>query len=555
MDFLAGGLDDTNGRLVPYSEPSILSEGGRALQPLLNGADGASEGKIDVRRLLRKYWLFLLLLMMLGAVAGFSSVVLSSPRYKTHLLLEVMGTTSMLKNSSVDGGNFEANEVNIQTQISILRSGTFLKRAADRFQSETVPLAPTGRDIFSRLRQRIHPATQDPLENARNGLAVAIQTFDARPVNKTRLIELLCESTSPDVAAQFLNAMAAEYQDDTTRSRMQNSQKTAEWLAAQIEDTKVKMQESEEHLRDFIQASGNVFAGQDNTLDDTKLNQLKSQLAGIQADRIAKQTRYELTLKNPPEALGEVLGDPGLRGYQDQINGLNREKASLETIYTPKHEKVQKIDAQIGSLQKSYETEVHNVISRIKNDYEAALRQEHLLSAAYSSQSQRVGAEGSKAAQYGALRREVETWRQMYQTLLVQSNETGLSSSVPISPIRLVEASAPPDLPYKPMPVLNISLGTMLGGVLCVGLVFLRERSDRSIKSPGISRRMFNAPELGVIPNLAAEPTEGRFRAPGDRREAYPLTASPMMRLPRWCPGKAGRPSSPSRSAARWHRF
>ena len=503
MEFLASGPDENNGRLIPYEQP-FPSEGARALQPLLNGTEATAEGSIDVRRLLRKYWLFLVLLMLLGAAAGFSSVVLSSPRYKTHLLLEVMGTTSVLKNSTVDSGNFEANEVNIQTQISILRSGTFLKRAADRFQSETVPLAPTGRDIFSRLRQRIHPATQDPLENARNGLAVAIETFDARPVNKTRLIELICESTSPDVAAQFLNSMAAEYQDDTTRSRMQTSQKTAEWLAQQIEDTKVKMQESEEHLRDFIQASGNVFAGQDNTLDDTKLAQLKGQLATIQADRIAKQTRYELTLKNPPEALGEVLGDSGMRAYQDQINQLKREKAGLETVYTAKNEKVQKLDAQIASLQKSYDTETHNAISRIKNDYEAAVRQEHLLSAAYSSQSQRVGAEGSKAAQYGALRREVETWRQMYQTLLVQSNETGLSSSVPVSPIRLVEASTPPDLPYKPMPVLNISLGTMLGGVLCAGLIFLRERADRSIKSPGISRRMFNAPELGVIPNLAA---------------------------------------------------
>ncbi len=503
MDFLAGGLEDNKGRLVPYAEQPFPSENGRALQPLLNGTDGAAEKEIDVLRLLRRYWLLLLLFMILGAGAGFTSVVLSSPRYKTHLLLEVMGTTSILKNSAVDSGNFEANEVNIETQISILRSGTFLKRAADRFQSETVPLAPTGRDIFSRLRQRIHPATQDPLENARNGLAVAIQTFDARPVNKTRLIELICESTSPDVAAQFLNSMAAEYKDDTTRSRMQTSQKTAEWLAQQIEDTKVKMQESEEHLRDFIAASGNVFAGQDNTLDDTKLNQLKMQLAAIQADRIAKQTRYELTLKNPPEALGEVLGDSGLRGYQDQVNQLKRERASLMTVYTPKNEKVQKIDAQIGSLQKSYDTEAHDVVSRIKNDYEAAVRQEHLLNAAYSSQSQRVGAEGSKAAQYGALKREVETWRQMYQTLLMQGNENGLSSSVPISPIRSVEDAAPPESPYKPMPILNISMGTMLGGVLCGLLVFLRERADRSIKSPGISRRMFNAPELGVIPNLS----------------------------------------------------
>ena len=61
--------------------------------------------------------------------------------------------------------------MDIQTQVNILHSETFLRRGAERMQSETVPLAPTGRDIFSRLRQRIHPVTQDPLEAARTGLA------------------------------------------------------------------------------------------------------------------------------------------------------------------------------------------------------------------------------------------------------------------------------------------------------------------------------------------------------------------------------------------------
>jgi uncharacterized protein involved in exopolysaccharide biosynthesis len=164
----------------------------------------------------------------------------------------VQGINLALKDGVFGGGIAESNEIDIQTEINILHGGSFLKRGADRMQSESVPLAPTGRDLFSRLRQRLHPATQDPLENARRGLAVAVQTFDARPVARTRLIELSCASTSPDVAAQFLNAMAAEFAEDTSRSRMQSSQKTSEWLAAQIEETKSKVQESEEHLRDLL---------------------------------------------------------------------------------------------------------------------------------------------------------------------------------------------------------------------------------------------------------------------------------------------------------------
>jgi polysaccharide biosynthesis transport protein len=510
MQFLSSGPDDPNSSLeiqglIP-AQNSPFQDPPRQPYGMQHPAAEQSEGDINPGRLLRKYWLLLAALMILGAGAGFVSVVLSAPKFRGRLLMEVQNSNGdLLKNMGSESGNSDENsEVNIQTQISILQSGSFLRKGGERMQADTVPLAPTGRDIFSRLRQRIHPATQDPQEVFRTGLEVAMRTFNARSINRTRLIELTCESTSPDVAAQFLNSMQAEFADDSSRSRMQTAQHTSEWLAAQIEETKSKVQEAEDHLQDFVRSSGNVFAGpgQDVTLEDTKLVQLKAELAKIQSERIARQTRYELTLKNPPASLAEVLDDAVLRGYQAQLEALKRDKAARETIYTSKDKKVQQIDAQIATIEKAYATEISSVVQRTKNDYEASLRQERLLTAAYDGQSGRVGSEAGKAAQYNALKREVETQRALYQGLLVKQNDANMSSSVPINPIRLVEPAAPPEVPYTPQPVLNISFGTIFGIALAGGLIFLRERMDRSIRSPGASRRLFNAPELGVIPNL-----------------------------------------------------
>lgn len=501
MELLPNG-SDKHEPLVPYEAPLYVDNPKQAYYAPEGGAEELA-ARVDVRALVRKYWLLALALLILGAGAGFASVVLSSPRYQAQLLLEVQSTGSTLKNGiGSDGG--DVTEVGIQTQINILRSGTFLKRGAERMNQDTVPLAPTGTDIFSRLRQRIHPAIQDPLENARQGLTVAMTTFDAKPVNRTRLIQLSCESSSPEVAAQFLNSMAAEYVEDSTRSRMQAAQKTSEWLAASIEQTKAEMQEAEEHLRDYSAASGNIFAGQDAalTLEDTKLGNLKGDLAKIQADRIAKQTRYELTLKYPPEALGEVLDDNVLRGYQQKIATLEEQKAVLEVRYTPKAEKVRELDAQLASVRKDYQNEIRSVTTRMKDDYEAAARQEKLLNDTYNAQAQRVGSQAAKTSQYNSLKREAETLHQVYQSLLIQQSEAGLNSSVPVNPIRIVEAASPPAFPFKPSPILNISFGCLLGAVLAGGLAFLRERTDHSIRTPGASRRLFNVPELGVIPSL-----------------------------------------------------
>ena len=63
----------------------------------------------------------------------------------------------------------------------------------------------------------------------RDGLQTAFASFDARPVNGTRLIELSCDSTNPQMASQFINTMASEFTDEAMRSWSQSSQKTSEW--------------------------------------------------------------------------------------------------------------------------------------------------------------------------------------------------------------------------------------------------------------------------------------------------------------------------------------
>jgi capsular exopolysaccharide synthesis family protein len=423
--------------------------------------------------------------------------------YKATVVLEVPSLSGAFLKNAV-GVSTEENEVNIQTQISILRGVQFLQRGADRLQADVVPLAPTGRDLFSRLRKRIRPATQDPIESSKQGLAVAMTTFNARPINRTRLIELTCESTSPDVAAQFLNAMAAEFVEDNSQTRVQSSQKTSEWISAQIDDTKSKLRETEQRLQEFVQASGNLFVGQEaTTLADTELNQAKLKLADVQAQRIAAQTRYELSLKTAPESLAEVQNDTVLRDYRSGIETLTQQRAALTTTYTPKHEKVQKVDAQIAQLEKAAQQRQSAIVKKIHDDYEALLKTEKHQADYYHQKSQLVSAEAGKAAQYSSLKREVESLRQSYQSLLLEANQTGLGNFAPLNPIRVVEPSSPPTAPYKPKPALNILFGSLLGLVATAGLVFLRERTDRSVGAPGSMRSFLNAPELGAIPHLS----------------------------------------------------
>jgi len=481
----------------PPERPSYVEE----------GAASPAGMPIDILLLIRRYWLLLVVFMFVGGTLGFISVVLASPMYRAGLLVEVQSVNEALVKNSLDGMSLEANDVNIETQISILKSGAFRQRGADRVRAEAVPLVPPGHGIFSRLRERFRHTASDPVENAKRGLDIAVGTFDARPVNKTRLIELSCESSSPDIAAQFLNNMAAEFAADASREHANSSQKTTEWITGQMEETKSNLEQAEERLRRFVQSSGNLFAGQEGTtLEDVELAQARTKLAEVRSQRIAAQTRYEFSLSHPAESLAEVQNDPVVRGFQNQINQAMQQRASLLVTFTPKNEKVQHVDAELAQLHKDLDRQIASDVKKIHDDYEGAVKEEQRRSEYQNSRSQRVGAEASKASEYAELKRQVETLRQNLQALQAQMTQAGLSNSVPMNRIRVVEASTPPGAPYTPRPILNISFGTMLGMALAGALVFLKERTDHSIRTPGSARTFLNVPELGVIPNLSAEP-------------------------------------------------
>src|SRR5579871_242494 len=183
MELLPNGSSDEQNEIVRYDEDSLILDKARPSYFPSDASAEETQPRVNVGRLIRKYWLLVILFLILGAAGGFASVVLSSPSYQARLLLEVQNTgTTLLRNGNAGADNGDSSDIGIQTQISILRSASFRQRGADRMNQDAVPLAPTGKDLFSRLRQRIHPTIQDPLENAKQGLSSAVVSFDARPV-------------------------------------------------------------------------------------------------------------------------------------------------------------------------------------------------------------------------------------------------------------------------------------------------------------------------------------------------------------------------------------
>ena len=470
--------------------------------PIVDGDSEPEQEPFSIGPILKAYLPLGLGLVVLGSLAGLGTVLLEAPLYKAGLVIEINPISeNYIRNSSDPlAANYDSSSINLETQLRLLTLGPFIGRVHDRLLAAPPP-APLKPDLFAHLRNRLLPQSPIP-ENVRAVLTAA-STFDVRPINGTRLLELSCESTHPAIAASFLNAVAEDFVDDSTRNLSEGSERASDWLGKQFQETKVKLEEAEGKLRDFEKRSGNVFVGSDNasTIDDVKLRQLQGELAAAQADRISKQARYESTQRgSPPEETVEFAKDAPAGLLRDKLLEVRRQKDLRSRAYTPKDSQMKALSDQEQELSKSLAEQAQIVVNRLRNEYEDATRHERLLNDAYTALAGQVSSQAGKAAAYLTMKREIDSLRQTYDQLLQRINQNGPASALPIAPMRLVQASQPPDRPYAPNPATNISLGGLAGVLATVVFAFVRTKMDRSVRMPGSTRILLNVPELGVIP-------------------------------------------------------
>lgn len=490
---------------------------------------------LAARSLLRWKWL-LVTGALLGLLGGFTYTLLTLPVYTAATTVEVLGMNEgFMGMSSIDPqagtGNSLPTAINLQTQLKIIESATLRGLVQERLERETTPLIASQSGLMGRLRDRFNLNPKDPLQSMRAGLAMANGTLSARIVTGTRILTISANSNHPELAASFVNAVAAEYLAQSLQVRSASSQKTTQWLSGQLEETKAKLEQAERKLQEYVRKSGNLFVADAETLAGTKLSMLQSEASTAQADRIAKQTRYEMTLRSSPDSIPEVQSDAEVKSYQQKIVDLQRERAMLLATYTPEHYKVTRVDAQVAQMEKALQNAKRDIVQRLKNEYEASLKREQALQGAYGGQSAVLGQQNDRAVEYGLMKREVEMLRQSLTSMLQQANQAGVVAAAPTSNVRVIDPARASGYPIRPAPVLHLTQGLMMGLFGAVGLVLLVDQAGRWRKhdkfaSPGDSSGALSVPELAVIPSA---PSNG---AVGDsvrrRLGAGPALAGPL---------------------------
>jgi len=488
-------------------QPETAPSGARESAP--NSGDLHSGSLLEYWRIIQRRKGTVIVVTCLGMLGGLFYTLPQAPVYQARAVIEIQALNEDFLNmrnvnptADQSGGVLDDE---IQTQVRILQSRALIQRVVQKLEEEKkdIPMNRTRLDSWRealKIAPDRKPTRQEIIENAAGGLGVHAQAG-------TRLIEISCDSATPQMAADFANALTREYIQQNIESHWKTTQNTGDWLTNQMEDLKIRLEKSEERMQAYASQSGLLITGEKDNVAEERVKQLQEDLSKAQSDRFDRQSRFELTSSARPESLAEIMDDPAMKEIDTKLMDLRRQLADLSSTLTSEHPKVQKIQDQISFLIQALKDQRALVLDRIRNDYEAAEHREDLLKNENSDARKTVAEQADQVAHYNILKREVDTDRQMYDNMLQRVKEASIAAALRASNIYVVDPAESPGIPYKPSVRSNVMMGTIFGFLSAICFVVLLDRADRTIQEPGDLEGLLGIQELGLIPSAGPEST------------------------------------------------
>jgi len=490
--------------------------------------DAESDGGLfEYARILRRHKKAILLSGIAGLVLGVGIGIPMKPVFRARASLEVLNVNEDFMNmkqsnpTTTTDTSYDTSEEQTQAKLiegKALQERVLAKLDPGRAASRKPKLATSGWRSWLHLHEKVVLTEREEL------LSKLTDSLKVVSTPRTRVLEVTVDSTDAKLAVDYANTLLGEFARQNAEARLDNTHTMGDWLRHEIDGARENLQRAEDALQAYARQSGLIFTDENTNVATEKLQQMQLQLSTATADRIAKQSHFELAKSSPPDALADVLNDERLHDTESKLNELRSQVASLSAVFTPGYSKLRQAEAELAAIQSTYDQARADIITHIENDYHEAARREDLLATAYDAQTRAVTGQDEKAIQYNILKREVESSRQLYDTMLQQTKQASIASALHASNVRVVDPAEIPDFPVFPNFKINGALGLFAGIFLSIVMVTIRERADRTLQEPGEVKLWTNLTELGSIPSVSSG------KAPDVLHAAGPQPAKPRSR-------------------------
>jgi capsular exopolysaccharide synthesis family protein len=426
----------------------------------------------------------------------------------------------------------------LPTQHKILQSRALSARVVDarelRFRPEAVPPAPrfsfsvgaliaAARAGISRFTSSTEPKEKPAAPASPEAQAALLQSakvsefqggLTISPIRASSLVEIKYRSPDAEYAAWAANEVANQYKVYTLESRLSASKEANSWLSDQLKEQRAKVDASEHALQEYKETNNAAAVDDKQNIVLQKLTALQQQVVDARFELVGKQAVYQqfLALQNenkPIDSLPAIVGNEAIQTLKTNLATLRDEHAKLTVQFGDKMPQVIASNARITQAELELQTAMQNVVTSVESDYRAAASRVQALESSLNQQKNEAMGLDRKMMAYSQLEMDAKSERQLYEKLLEQFNEGGVSGEFKGSNIQVVDPAETPQYPILPQVQRDLMMSAFGGLMLAVVLAFGFEYFDSRIKSPDEVKAYLDVPFLGMIPAVAAKDTAG----------------------------------------------
>lgn len=407
----------------------------------------------------------------------------------------------------------------LETELRILQSDLLAMQVIrelnlDKQAEFGAPPTPQANDLAPDPLQTDPSRTAAMVGGFKSNLRVALSP-------NTRIIEVHYRSADPQMAANVVNTLMQTYVENNFKARFESTMQASDWLSKQLVDLQMKVETSQEKLVRYQKEHEILGTDEKTNIITAKLDELNKELTMAESDRMDKEATYRLVESGDPDAIATNAASiqdtaPGAPSESQLLETLRAKQADLKiqsaelsSQFGPAYPKLTQLNNQLKEIDSQIQAEMKKTVAKLRGQYTAALQRENMLHDALERQKQEANKLNESAIEYSLLKRDVDTNRQLYEGLLEKLKEAGVSAGLKSNNFRIVDSARPPMAPIEPNIPRNLMFAVVLGLASGVGLAFLLEGLDSTVRTTEQAQMISGLASLGMIPLGSKSAREG----------------------------------------------
>jgi len=448
---------------------------------------------------------------------------LATPIYKAKTTLLIEEESSRIL-SIEDEFGYQRRALDLRfynTQLKLLKSKSLAERVARKMNLLSRPEFGAGKkpkkSFFASLKGFISPKRKSEDEGLKSqiplnpyfGVAAAVQGgIEVSPISNTKLVEVSYRSPYPVLSADIVNSLAEEFISFSVEKRYETTQQASDFLSEQIAELREDLAAKERELQRYGQEKKLFFTSEKESTIVSKFAAVLDAYTQAQIDRINKEAAYREVKDLDVDSLPQFVNNTLIQTLKMDYARMKNEYEEMSKTFKSNYPKMIELKAKLDSMKEELKSEIKKAVDATESEYRSALKKEDSLEDLLETQRRDVVRMNSNAIFYNSLKIEVENMQRQLNSLIEMQKNTQVSArlgGLKTSNISIIDKAEVPKGPVSPKKKKNLILAFLIGIFGGVGLCFLMEYLDNTVKGPEDVEELSGFPSLGVIPCLPPE--------------------------------------------------